>query len=93
MCKLAKEGESRRKRATGRSECGCKERVASGRDGVIVSQVLAYGYLVFVGLYWYQGQVKDGSQLGVRLVRKDCSRYVARPTSPHWSQPKTLPPG
>ena len=43
MCKLAKEGESRRKRATGRSESGCNEDVASGRDGVVVAQVLASG--------------------------------------------------
>ena len=39
--KLAKEGYSRRKRATGRDECGCNERVASGRDSVTVSLVLA----------------------------------------------------
>ena len=41
MCKLAKEGEGRRKRATGRGESGCNKRVASGRDSVLISQVLA----------------------------------------------------
>ena len=44
------------------------------------------------GYLWFTpGAGKSGSQWEVRLVRKDCSRYVARPTSPRWSQPKTLP--
>ena len=43
MCKLAKEGEGRRKRATGRGESGCNKHVASGRYSVLVSQVLASG--------------------------------------------------
>ena len=41
MCKLAKEGEGRRKRAAGRGECGGNEHVASGRDSVLVSLMLA----------------------------------------------------
>ena len=41
MCKLAKEGEGRRKRAAGRGECGCNKHVASGRDSVLVSLMLA----------------------------------------------------
>ena len=43
MCKLAKEGEGRRKRATGRGESGCNKHVASCHDSVLVSQVLAPG--------------------------------------------------
>ena len=41
MCKLAKKGESRRKRAAGRGECGGNEHVASGRYRVLVSLMFA----------------------------------------------------
>ena len=61
MYKLAKEGEGRRKRATGRGESGCNKRVASGRDSVLISQVLALGAVLeaaFVSARKHRGREK-----------------------------------
>ena len=74
MCKLAKEGEGRRKRATGRGESGCNKLVASGRDSILVSLELAQGAVLEAAFVSARKHIESDAAPGSRRCDASSAR-------------------